>query len=104
MERCLDAVEEVLVECTQVSSVNFRQLDRIVLLLTSVCAQLALTSQTQAVNDSDQASFSQLHIYLCELCLEYETKLLYMPTSRGRPRKLLNLAFVSALASCLIVL
>ena len=79
--------------------------------LKSVTFQLsALLNETTAngaLSQEDQRDFNQLHMYFCQLYLEYETKLVFLVTSnpshhgtsltfrrRGCPRKITNLALV----------
>ena len=108
MADCLDEIARVLDFCSQLSgSEDLATLDRIVLRLKSLCGQLAIMGIQESLV-GDEAEFSQLYTYLNQLCVEYETRMLFMlpmnPThevrsfthaGRGRPRKVINIALVS---------
>ena len=111
MEECLDDISSVLTTCEQLNVSDLQALDRAVYCLKSVCARLAALLNEEASSDGhnleeDGADLNQLHLYLCQLCVDYETQLLHLVPSisspsnirrRGRPRNILNLPLVRSL-------
>ena len=108
MEECLEQIASVLEECGRLTdSASMSEVDRVVLILKSVCSLLG-TLMNSGLVDRDTADINELHTHLSQLCLEYETRLMFLLTSnpsqqassltyqrRGRPRKVLNLSLVS---------
>ncbi len=86
-------------------------IDKAVICLKVLCWQLSDLLNEVVVNggldQEDQNDLSQLHWCLCQLCIEYDTKLVFVQTidpshcltsimfgQRGRPRKIINYAMV----------
>ena len=116
-DQCLDIVDSVasvLSECMQYSgNEDLSDMDMILLSLRSSSSHVGnlldeiLVTRQRQMQDDDVANLMQLRICLSELCLQYETKLLFRlsqnPThSRvvvpysvsGRPRRIINFALV----------
>ena len=108
MEECLDEIAVVLMECGQLTErSDLSAVDRVALSLKSICNQLGFALVTGNM-EYDEEDVNQLHTYLCQMCLEYETRLMFLLTldpsqrvrsltygRRGRPKKVINLSFVS---------
>ena len=99
MEEFLDDVLSVLAECPQLTDhSDIHAIDKSVLSLKSVCRQLnALLNEATVTGDWITRKMNQILFESLSLCLEYETKLVFLLLTygrRGRPKKIINLAMV----------
>ena len=114
MEDCLASVARALNECRQLSGrEDLPEVDRLVLSLKLASVELGILLSGDVSQDDDdedelERNLNQLHVCLNQLCLQYETKLLFLlpmnpahrvssltHSGRGCPRKVINLPMVS---------
>ena len=108
VDGCLDRTASALEECVQLNTADISAVDRTVISLKSISCELEGFVRSEVHLGPDQANFEELSMYVHQLCVEYETKLMFLLTlnpshqvrsltygRRGRPRKAINLSFVS---------